>query len=377
VFAGVRWLARRDPARGSLGRNPGAQQRQSHRGGQPIVPGAEPDEPVAQDVPIDLLRPGNSPRLAGVDPHHIRLLAASDGPLPPILVHRATMQVLDGAHRLQAARLNGRETIAVLFFNGTETDAFVAAVQANTAHGLPLTRADRQAAARRLLISHPHRSDRWIASVAGLAASTVGAIRARTAAGAADARIGRDGRVRPVRSASGRKLAGRALAEQPGSSLRDIARIAGISVGTARDVRDRVRRGEDPDLARRPQGAGGPPPARRSPTLPGRRPAVPIRKAPDCPALLQNLSADPSLRYSDTGRALLRWLHAVAQGTSLIDALPPHCMYPVTQILRHCAGQWLQAADQLDERLRAPQPDGGQLSNPDTCPRPHPQPQSA
>jgi hypothetical protein len=53
---------------------------------------------------------------------------------------------------------------------------------------------------------------------------------------------------------------------------------------------------------------------------------------------------------------LLRWLHAVAgdagTGRDLFGTLPPHCVDAVTQILRHCAGQWLATADQLDARLQ-------------------------
>lgn len=337
------------------------------------MPRTEAAEPVAQTVPISLLQPGDSPRINGVDPRHIQLLAGSDGPLPPILVHRGSMRVLDGAHRLQAAVLKGQQTVDVIFFEGTDDDAFVAAVKANVAHGLPLSLADRQAAAQRLLTSHPDRSDRWIAAVVGLSAGTVGAIRTRTAPseGSIAARIGRDGRARPLSSANGRRLAGDVLIDEPGASLRDVARMAGISVGTARDVRERIRRGDDPVLAGRSQADAGQPPAGHSRSPADTQRAGSIRKSRDCPALLQKLNADPSLRYSETGRVLLRWLHILAQGpargTDLIDVLPPHCMYSVTQILRHCAGQWLKAADQLDARLRSEQPEGVQLSKPDTC----------
>jgi hypothetical protein len=35
--------------------------------------------------------------------------------LPPILVHRATNRIIDGMHRLEAAKLRGDETISVRF----------------------------------------------------------------------------------------------------------------------------------------------------------------------------------------------------------------------------------------------------------------------
>ncbi|MFC7729983.1 hypothetical protein [Actinomadura keratinilytica] len=69
--------------------------------------------------------------------------------LPPILVHRRTMRVVDGMHRLRAARLQGRCEIGVRFVDGPDADVFVAAVRANIGHGLPLSLADREAAAAR------------------------------------------------------------------------------------------------------------------------------------------------------------------------------------------------------------------------------------
>jgi ParB-like chromosome segregation protein Spo0J len=339
--------------------------------GKIVLPAAESDECIAQKVSIDLLQPTNSPRLNGVDPRHVQLLAAYDGSLPPILVHRRSMRVIDGAHRLQAALLKGQKTIEVTFFEGTHDDAFVAAIEANNAHGLPLTLADRQAAAARILASNPHRSDRWVAAVVGLAAGTIAVIRSRR--GPSDhnitARTGQDGRVRPISSASGRKLASGVITEQPDASLRQIARIAGISPGTARDVRERMRRGDDPVPARQSGSHASLPPARPHPRVDSQHFAS-ANKARDCLALLQNLNADPSLRYSEAGRVLLRWLRTLAEGPSkdkdLIDIIPPHCLYPVTQILRQCAGQWLKAASQLDARLHSHESAGVQLSKLDT-----------
>lgn len=341
------------------------------------------DQHIAERVPVEALEPGPSPRLSGVDPQHVQRLAAMRGPLPPILVHRGTMRVIDGAHRLEAARRIGQKAIEVNFFDGTDDEAFVAGVAANIAHGLPLTLADRQAAAARLLTSRPDRSDRWIAAVAGLAVSTVGAIRGRLqpagdrVGDGITARIGRDGRVRPVSSAGGRELARQVITEQPDASLRQIARMAGISVGTARDVRERMKRGDDPVPVRQAGRyaqtlAAGHPSGQAS-----KQPARSAQETPDCQALLRKLTPDPSLRYSETGRALLRWLHTVASGPStgpdFIDGLPSHCWYPVTQILRQCAAQWLQTAAQLDARLRPQQPVSVQLPRSDSCTSPNPQ----
>ena len=136
--------------------------------------------PVVQ-VAVSSLSVRNSVRMAGEDQEHIEALTAVQGHLPPIIVHRRTMRVIDGVHRLRAAKLQARDHIAVRFFDGDETDAHVLAVSSNIAHGLPLSLADRKAAAARIIVSHPQWSDRMIASVAGLAARTVAEIRKRPA----------------------------------------------------------------------------------------------------------------------------------------------------------------------------------------------------
>ncbi len=305
------------------------------------------------EVPIAALREADSPRLGGLDHEHFRALAELDVELPPILVHRATMQVIDGMHRLRAAVRNGRDRIRAQFFDGTEAEAFLAGVEANVAHGLPLTLADRRAAATRIIASHPHLSDRSIGVTAGLAAKTVAAIRRELGEdhGATAARVGRDGRVRPLDGTAGRRLAGEVIAAQPNASLREIAREAGVSVGTARDVRERVRAGKDPV-----------PPLRRAAGEDDRH-AAPLRLAGPVPAasggagvrsMLHRLRRDPSVRYTNAGRSLLRWLdsHVVepSETGDLFGDIPPHSAILVGRIARECAAEWLRLAGDLERR---------------------------
>jgi hypothetical protein len=124
------------------------------------------------------------------------------------------------------------------------------AVEANVTHGLPLSLADRRAAAERIVTSHPHLSDRAIARTAGLGAKAVAAIRRRVAETAdgpqLQAGVGRDGKVRPLNSLEGRSRAAERLAERPEASLREVARLAGISPATVSDVRRRLAAGEIP-----------------------------------------------------------------------------------------------------------------------------------
>ncbi|WP_456085588.1 ParB/RepB/Spo0J family partition protein [Lentzea atacamensis] len=285
------------------------------------------------------------------------MLAETDAALPPILVNRTTMRVIDGMHRLRAAALRGDEQIEVRYFDGDPETAFVRAVEANATHGLPLTLADREAAAARIIASHPRWSDRAIASTTGLAPATVAAIRRRSTGFStqSNTRIGRDGRVRPLNSAEGRRRAGAVLAARPDTSLRQVAEIAGISLGTANDVRDRLRRGEDPvpDGVRAKQGHAKPD-AGAQPGQ-GRRRAA---KSPysDLPQLLQALRKDPALRLTESGRILLRLLEvqAISSGDweDLISSTPAHCLPSVAQLARGCAETWSQLAIEFDKRAK-------------------------
>ncbi|MFF5077652.1 ParB N-terminal domain-containing protein [Actinoplanes sp. NPDC000266] len=285
------------------------------------------------------LRAADSPR-SNADEEHVRLLSEVGAELPPILVHRDSMRVIDGTHRLRAAVAAGRSSVQVQFVDCSPEDAFVLAVIANSAHGLPLSRPDRRSAAVRIIGSFPAYADRAIAAVTGLSASTVARIRRETAAGEAPVRIGRDGRVRPLSAAAGRRTAGDELARRPDASLRDIARVAGVSVATARDVRERIRRGEDPVPAGRPAALAPPPGAGGSDPRP----------------LLQNLKNDPALRMNENGREVLRWLFSHATGPQgwedVLKNSPVHCRYVIAEVARRCADEWQHFATEIEHLLR-------------------------
>ena len=309
-----------------------------HHDGTP----ADHPSPVHR-VSIDSLLPADSPRGPELDHDHVRSLAVVEGPLPPITVHRPTMRVVDGTHRLRAAAMRGETDIDVRYFDGTAADAFVLAVEANAVHGLPLTPTQRAAAAARILLTHPQWSDRAIASVTGLANKTVAALRRRDGQGApeATARLGRDGKLRPLDSTQGRLAAGRLLAEQPQASLRDIARRAGVSPTTARDVRDRLHRGEDPV-----------PPGLSRTSYGGHRTRAPQRVADKhLEAIFHSLCRDPSLRLTDTGRLLLRMLEmhssATAHWENVVTSVPPHCADAVSAAAIQCAEAWREFACRL------------------------------
>lgn len=280
-------------------------------------------------VPIDSLVPGDSPRLGGVDRTHAELLAESADELPAVLVQRDTLRVIDGRHRLQAARLRGLSQIAVRFVDVTDDEAFLLAVEANLAHGLPLSLADRKAAATRIMRSRPQWSDRAIAKASGLSGKTVGALRRSLQASAGDSRVGQDGRSRPVDGAVGRRLAGTLLDQHPRSSLREVARAAGVSVATVRDVRDRMNRGEDVL----------PPQQRRT----GRT----VRFEGGDHSVLRQLMTDPSIKYRSGGRALLDLMRArpsTVDPNAIVGMLPAHCRGMAATACRQIALEWSEFA---------------------------------
>jgi ParB-like chromosome segregation protein Spo0J len=325
-------------------------------------------------VPVLSLRPADSPRLNGEDKAHIARLAETETPLPPILVDKRTMRVIDGMHRLMAASLQGRETIDVTFFDGSERDVFLRAVRENIAHGLPLSQADRRAAAQRIITSHPHMSDRAIGHSVGLAAKSVAAIRKSSGEEAeqSSTRVGRDGKVRPLDSSAGRRRAAELLTQQPDASLRDVARAAGISPATVLDVRKRVERGESPvpdkpapNASRRAASGNGVHTGAEGPSAPAQSFRFNPRAAapPDPAATVEKLLRDPSLRNNERGKGMLRLLQVNAVGAGqLPDAaadVPPHCVGTVGQLARQYAKMWHDFARELDGRARIIDPSAG------------------
>ncbi|MFD0205640.1 MULTISPECIES: ParB/RepB/Spo0J family partition protein [Saccharothrix] len=305
-------------------------------------------------VPLTALLPADSPRLGGRDEKHSELLAETEAELPPILVSSRTMRVVDGMHRLRAAEIRGATEIRIRFFDGDEHEAFVLAVKANVAHGLPLSLADRKAAAVRIMATHPQWSDRAVAVATGMAPRTVSNLRSRsTGVSLLSRRVGLDGRTRPISSADGRRQASELFERRPGVTLREVASASGISVATARDVRERIRNGEDPVPAgvRRAGVVAHATVPRQDAGRPGG-----VVEPIDLDSAFHQLARDPRLRLNDAGRRLLRWLNANAIGRgqrdALLDAVPGYSASVVAGLARGYARMWHEVADELDHRAR-------------------------
>jgi hypothetical protein len=268
------------------------------------------------------------------------------------------MRVLDGMHRVRAAILRGDAAIGVVFFDGDADAGFVEAVRANITHGLPLTLADRKAAAQRILRLFPDWSDRVVAAVTGLSAVTLGRVRGRVTEGSGQlhTRVGRDGRRRPLDASGGRRRAAELLAERPDISLREVARRAGVSVGTVRDVRRRLRDGLDPVLRPRrgtkTRQTGDRQPSKTARPNTVRAGAVGQQRPPA--SILVGLRRDPMLRHSERGRAVVRWLQAhlvrVEDLARVVDAVPVHCCYSIAELAAGYAQAWTQIAQEFAAR---------------------------
>lgn len=287
--------------------------------------------PEVHLVPVHSLILGESPRLNGVDDEHVARLAECGEHLPPIVVHRQTMQVIDGAHRLHAAIRTGHELVKVTYFDGGAAEAFMLAVELNVRHGLPLSLQERRAAADRILATGTDLSDRAIAARTGLSDKTIAAIRRRSGAEIPhlNTRRGRDGRVYPV----GAALSG--VREQCPDQDADESVPAGG--------------GRRPEVTQGPPASAGPV---SSGLHRGKRAARRFADRQDKQAVLARLRSDPSIRGREAGRDLLRWLHTHAIGVEDLpeceEAIPPHCVVLVAALAQQVGDAWLELARRIE-----------------------------
>jgi hypothetical protein len=335
------------------------------------------EELSARNVPISSLTPGTYLRLSGTNAGHVQLLlgVAGSSELPPILVQEHGSRVIDGLHRLEAAKLRGDQTIEARFLDCTDEEALVLAIKSNTTHGLPLSKADRVGGAKRVLAAHPDWSDRAIAGITGLSAKTIASLRNRSADGPRHGgkRLGRDGRRRPVTAGEGRRRAAEYISAHPDAPLRQVARETDVSLGTVHDVSSRIRRGLDLERNghRMPSGrismrsaadaVGSVGEASPSHLSPANGTPLPRKKHTDAPLTWSAISAkvanDPTIRYTEGGKEFLRWM---AMRTThpdgwreFIDAIPVHWLSVIAPIADSLSEEWSLFAERLRSRQGA------------------------
>jgi ParB-like chromosome segregation protein Spo0J len=304
------------------------------------------------EVAIDDLDMGESVRAEGLNPGHVALLAEAVHQWPPIVVWGERNLVVDGHHRVAAARHLGHRSVPAVRLLGTAEDAYIESVRANLHHGLPLTLHDRRRAAHRILVHHAGWSDRRIAAMCGLSGKTVARLRSEiSGAGEAGAegggrggvlidierRIGRDGRARPIRSGDVRERIAQALDENPAGSLRSIAAAVGASPETVRSVR--ARRATAQTEGAPPAGAAprAPSPLPRGNTLPAWQPDR---------ALTSCDGADLFVRWFRDTDVRDEWRHHVW-------TIPVGRIYDVADEARRRAQSWSDFASMLECRGRS------------------------
>jgi ParB-like chromosome segregation protein Spo0J len=296
---------------------------------------------------LDELRDGLQLREGGLDDARVEALAGIKGGWGPILVQRLDRTVIDGAHRVAAARRLGLDRIEAETFDGDPVEAVVEFVRRHAAAGLALTVPDRKFAAARVLAIRPEWSDRRIAEVCGLSPKTVGRVRATQVGrggvpGELVARVGRDNRVRPLDPVAVRSRIVEALSDQPDASLRVVAASVGVSPETVRLVRMNLRSTTDDEAA--PRGA---PAAVADPVLA-------LAPRPEAPP--PSWDADAALTTCDGGTDFLAWFERTCVDATacaeLREVVPLSRIYEIADEARRRAEVWTDFARSLEARSR-------------------------
>ena len=246
-----------------------------------------------------------------------------------------------------AARMLNRATVPVRYFEGTHEEAFVEAVKANVTHGKPLTLAEREAAARKLLGMHNDWSNRLVGDVCGLSDKTVGRLRKTTAElPQLSVRMGRDGRHRPIDSNPLRKQIATVLRAKPDASPEEVARNLSTSASTVRDVRRRIQTGRSPTRSTRVVSVETS--GRTAPQRDGDRRA--IRASVDW-------EADSAIRSLPRGNELVEWLQRTRirpdHWEGLVAEIPLGRIQQLIEEAESRSLEWTRFAAALEARARA------------------------
>ncbi|MDO8390342.1 MAG: hypothetical protein Q7V57_07620 [Actinomycetota bacterium] len=295
-------------------------------------------------VALASLPVGSGWRADGLNDAHVAALAARYAHLPPVLVRRTDLLVVDGAHTVAAARRLGMQVAHVQWFDGTWVEAAAAfATRNSVAPALALTADDRRNLIHSTLRAEPTWSDRRIAQVCGVSPKMIARVRSGAPSpqqvSGAEKRVGRDGRARPVRAGAMRSSILQMLEQQPDASLRTIASALGVSPETVRSVRKDREVGSGPvvriasthhsraleELTQRP---------RREPPAPWR--------------------GDAAFGSTSVGEEFVAWFEAtnVLDDRGRVDEVPLSRIYEIADEARRRAAYWSAFADSVEGRAR-------------------------
>jgi hypothetical protein len=231
-------------------------------------------------------------------------------------------------------------------FTGSQAEAIAIAIQANVKHGKPLSREERRAAARILLHSFPERSDRWVGETCGLSHATVALIRRGLNISNDKVRTGRDGRRRPVDKLASQMAVARLLTDNPATTVRQIARAAGVAPSTVHRARARLQGLEVSSAPSAPV---------RLPTRSVDKvdlPHPPLGSTPDLP-ISEGVAFEPAAsELAEPASWLARTSVNVEDVRTYLGALPLSRLYGVVDECRKRAQIWADIATALEGRAR-------------------------
>jgi ParB-like chromosome segregation protein Spo0J len=295
---------------------------------------------VAQ-VKVRLLKQGISPRIEEQDVEHAKALAHVLDDCPPIIVERSSNVIVDGVHRVLAARMIGRSEVPVRYFDGTHEDAYVEAVKCNVQHGKPLTLTERESAARKILGIKCEWSDRRIGQICGLSGKTIGKLRRTTEdIPQLTIRIGRDGRQRPADPGKVRKQIESELEARPDVRPAVLAHELSTSPSTVRDVKRQMEHGH---------------------SLEGATPSVPTKSKypnarPNRTVESHRWAGDQAIRSMPDGVIAGEWLDATAieatHWTPLVVNIPLNRIPELIDLAQSRSKEWQAFALELEGRAR-------------------------
>lgn len=176
-----------------------------------------------------------------LDDDHVERLAEVLDRCPPIVVS-TDGHIVDGEHRVEAARRRGIGRLAAVVLSGDADAEIVEAIRSNTRHGLPLTRAERRKGAAAVLAARPDLSDRAVARICGVARTVVASVReddrrSRGQNSHLNGRTGADGKTYGRLPDGWRRHLEALLRIRPEASVRELASLTGASVGAVQRYR--------------------------------------------------------------------------------------------------------------------------------------------
>lgn len=171
---------------------------------EPEVRGQAAREPTGNALPVVIAAidlDGSPAMRAELSADAVKQYAGMLDELPPVELMRVgrSLRVIDGRHRIAAARAEGRAEILAVVREGSERDAFVAALGANARHGVRLSDADLRLVVGAALADAElvQWADRRLARLVGCSHTIVGVIRAECRPESVDEpRVGQDGKRR-------------------------------------------------------------------------------------------------------------------------------------------------------------------------------------